>query len=36
MGRWVWGSLLADINNDGWRDLLVTNGMATNESTADL
>jgi len=36
MGRWAWGSLFADINNDGWRDLLVTNGMATNEDTDDL
>lgn len=36
MGRWAWGSLLADINNDGWRDILVTNGMATNQDTGDL
>jgi len=36
MGRWAWGSLFADINNDGWRDLLVTNGLATNEDTDDL
>ena len=36
MGRWAWGSLMADINNDGWQDMLVTNGMVTNEDTGDL
>ena len=28
-GRWAWGSNFADINNDGWQDLLVGNGMVT-------
>ena len=36
MGRWAWGSVFTDLNNDGWRDLLVTNGLATNEDTGDL
>jgi hypothetical protein len=27
--RWAWGSSFADINNDGWQDLLVGNGMVT-------
>ncbi len=36
MGRWAWGSLFADINNDSWEDLLVTNGYLTQETTADL
>jgi len=36
MGRWAWGSLFADINNDGLEDILVTNGLATNEDTDDL
>jgi len=36
MGRWAWSSLPADINNDGWDDLLVTNGYMTNEDTGDL
>jgi hypothetical protein len=36
MGRWAWGSLLADINNDGWQDIVVTNGLVTNEDTQDL
>jgi len=29
MGRWAWGSLFTDINNDGWPDLVVANGMVT-------
>jgi hypothetical protein len=36
MGRWSWASLFADINNDGWQDLLVANGYITGESSADL
>ncbi len=36
MGRWAWGSLFADINNDGWEDLLVANGFVTRENTGDL
>ena len=36
MGRWAWGSLFRDLNNDGWDDLLVVNGYITNEKTEDL
>ncbi len=36
MGRWSWGSLFADINNDGWDDLLVANGNITAEKSTDL
>ena len=36
MGRWAWGSNFADINNDGWDDLLVANGFVTSEDTGDL
>lgn len=36
MGRWAWSSLFADINNDGWEDLLVSNGFITQEDTDDL
>ncbi len=36
MGRWSWGSLFADINNDGWDDLLVANGFVTGTSKDDL
>lgn len=31
LGRWSWGSLFADINNDGWEDLLVANGYITGD-----
>ncbi|MFV2069409.1 MAG: FG-GAP repeat domain-containing protein [Pirellulales bacterium] len=36
MGRWAWGSLFADINNDGWDDLLVTNGYLSQADSHDL
>ena len=36
MGRWAWGSLMVDVNNDSHLDILVTNGLATNEDTDDL
>jgi hypothetical protein len=36
MGRWAWGSLFADFNNDGWEDLYVCNGFFTTEDTGDL
>jgi hypothetical protein len=36
LGRWSWGSLFADVNNDSWDDLLVANGYLTGESVDDL
>jgi hypothetical protein len=36
MGRWAWGSLFTDINNDGWQDLYVTNGFVTADNNNDL
>ncbi len=36
MGRWAWASLFCDVNNDSTLDILVTNGLATNEDTKDL
>jgi hypothetical protein len=36
MGRWAWGSLFTDINNDGWEDLVVANGFFTTPDTGDL
>ena len=37
LGRWAWGSNFIDINNDGWEDLMVTNGMLTRDGqTPDL
>ncbi|MCA9149888.1 MAG: VCBS repeat-containing protein, partial [Planctomycetales bacterium] len=36
LGRWAWGSLFADLNNDGWDDLYVANGFFTTPDTGDL
>ena len=36
MGRWGWSSLFIDLNNDGWEDLLSTNGYITASDTGDL
>ena len=36
MGRWAWGSLFADLNNDGWRDVYVANGFVTADNNNDL
>ena len=37
MGRWAWSSQWADLNNDGWEDILIANGYLTGEaSTGDL
>lgn len=36
MGRWSWGSLFVDFNNDGWEDLIAANGYITADDTGDL
>jgi len=36
MGRWAWGSHFIDINNDGWEDLIVSNGYITTDDSGDL
>ena len=36
MGRWAWGSMFVDVNNDGWDDLVVANGNITNVNPKDL
>ena len=36
MGRWAWSSQFADLNNDGWLDLVVANGFVTGSQTRDL
>ncbi len=36
LGRWAWASRIVDFNNDGWQDILVTNGYLTNEINDDL
>ena len=35
MGRWSWGANFVDINNDGWDDLLIGNGMVTSADDPD-
>ena len=35
-GRWAWGALFADLNADGWQDLLSPNGFFTGEKSDDL
>ena len=35
MGRWSWSCNFVDINNDGWDDLLVGNGMVTSKDDPD-
>jgi len=32
---WSWSALLADVNNNGWKDYLVTNGFRRNLSNND-
>ncbi len=36
MGRWAWSSLFCDLNNNGWDDILVTNGNLSAPNTKDL
>ena len=35
-GRWAWSSIFADLNNDGWEDVVVANGYMTRAETKDL
>jgi len=36
MGRWAWGALFVDLNNDGWQDLISPNGFLTEQKSDDL
>jgi len=36
MGRWSWGSRFADLDNDGWLDILAANGFVSTPDTGDL
>ena len=36
LGRWAWGAHFADFDNNGWQDLVVTNGYLTGRKPDDL
>ena len=36
VGRWAWGAIFMELNNDGLPDLFVPNGFVTNERSDDL
>ncbi|MDG2381137.1 MAG: VCBS repeat-containing protein [Pirellulaceae bacterium] len=36
LGRWAWGARFADLNGDGWQDLVVANGFITQGDSKDL
>ncbi|HKQ50210.1 MAG TPA: VCBS repeat-containing protein [Phycisphaerae bacterium] len=36
LGRWAWGAMFVDINNDGYDDMVVPNGFITGPSKDDL
>jgi hypothetical protein len=36
MGRWAWGAIFAEFDNDGWPDVFVPNGFVTGEDPEDL
>ena len=36
VGQWAWSSNFADLNSDGWEDLVIANGFITTEDTGDL
>ena len=36
VGRWAWSSLFADLNNNGWEDLIVANGYISGPRPDDL
>jgi len=33
---WSWGPLFADFDNDGWKDIFITNGVIRNNLNSDL
>jgi len=36
MGRWAWGAVFIDLDNDGRQDIVVPNGFVTGQRTQDL
>ena len=33
-GLWFWGTVFADVNHDGWEDILVANGFISGPADA--
>ena len=36
LGQWAWSSGFGDLNNDGWEDLVISNGFLTGREPDDL
>ena len=36
IGRWAWASKFADLDGDGWQDIVVANGFITQKDSGDL
>ena len=36
IGRWAWGAIFCELDNDGWPDLFVPNGFVTGTDPDDL
>ena len=36
LGKWAWSSGFGDLNNDGWEDLVISNGFLTGRDPDDL
>lgn len=36
LGRWAWGAIFCELDNDGWPDLFVPNGFVTGQDPDDL
>ncbi|NJN51242.1 MAG: VCBS repeat-containing protein, partial [Gammaproteobacteria bacterium] len=34
-GKWAWGAVWTDLNNDGWEDIYLANGYRIDAELAD-